>query len=263
MRPPSLPLGQAAALGLLHGPTEAAPVSSSGHTVLMPWLRGWRYDELDPAARKRFEVALHAGALLGLVAVGGGELFVVRLGARRLAVLALSAAPAVAAGLLFERPIERRLSNPRGVALGLIGGAASMALADRIGGRQRGALDAGALDGLALGLAQAVALLPGVSRSGATRTAARALGFAPDAAAELAVEVGLPVTVGALVLKARQLRHADGDERRALTVGALTSFAATVVTAPLLRRTPLTPFAAYRVLLGATVLRRLRHNAAR
>lgn len=263
MRQPSLPRHQAVALGLLHGPAELLPISSSGHIVLIPWLRGWRYDQLDPAARKRFEVALHAGALLGLAVVAGGEIAIVGWSARRLAMLALATAPAAIVGLAFERPIERRLSTPLGVALGLVGGAASMALADRIGARDRARPDATARDGLALGIAQAVALLPGVSRSGAARTVARARGFAPAAASELALEVGLPVTIGALLLKGREIRHADKAEREVLAVGALASFAATVASRSVARRTSLAPFAVYRAVLGTAVLRRLRHNARR
>jgi undecaprenyl-diphosphatase len=263
VRQPSLPTGQAIALGLLHGPAELLPISSSGHTLLIPWLRGWSYDQLDPAARKRFEVALHAGALLGLAVVTGGEIAIAGFGARRLAMLALATAPAALAGLALERPIERRFSTPANVALGLVGGAASMALADRIGARDRTRSDATARDGLAFGLAQAVALLPGVSRSGAVRTVARARGFAPAAAAELAVEVGLPVTIGALLLKGREVRHAGKAERQALAAGALASFAATVASRSLVRRTALGPYAAYRAVLGTAVLRRLRHNARR
>ncbi|HUB76571.1 MAG TPA: undecaprenyl-diphosphate phosphatase, partial [Solirubrobacteraceae bacterium] len=132
MSPPSrrqLDLRRAVALGLLHGPAELLPVSSSGHTALVPWLRGWSYDELDPAARKRFEVALHGGALAGLLLLARGELALGALLGRRVWLLAAATLPAALAGLALERPIERRLGKPASIAAGLLGGSAAMALA--------------------------------------------------------------------------------------------------------------------------------------
>jgi undecaprenyl-diphosphatase len=269
MGQPSLPLHQAVTLGLLHGPAELLPISSSGHTTLIPWLAGWSYEDLDPAARKRFEVALHAGAIGGVLVVMRGEIAgaVAGLGARRLGVLALATVPAAAAGLAFQRPIERSLGKPASVAAGLLGGSASMALADRIGGRKRHSDEATALDGLALGMAQALALIPGVSRSGAALTAARARGFAPVDAGRLAFEVGLPVTIGALVLKGRETLRADRAEWTPLAAGAAAAFASTIASGTVARKLgkggSLLPYAAYRAALAGTVLRRLRHNAAR
>jgi undecaprenyl-diphosphatase len=266
---PSLQLRHAVTLGLLHGPAELLPISSSGHTTLIPWLAGWNYDDLDPAARKRFEVALHAGAIAGVLVVMRGEIAsaVVGLGARRIAVLVLATVPAAAAGVAFQRPIERYLGRPASIAAGLLGGSASMAVADRFGGNARHSDEANGVDGLALGLAQALALIPGVSRSGAARTAARARGFAPADAERLAFEVGLPVTIGALVLKGKETLRADRAEWTPLAAGALTAFVSTVASGTVARRLgkggSLLPYAAYRTALAGTVLRRLRHNAAR
>ncbi len=255
-----LPLGRAVALGLLHGPAELLPISSSGHTALVPWLRGWDYDALDPAVRKRFEVALHGGTVLGLLALTRSEL--ARPGGGGLALILAASAPAALAGLVFERPVERRLGRPGSIAGGLLAGSLAMTAAELLGGRTRRAADATLADGLALGAAQALALVPGVSRSGAVRAAARARGFARPDAARLSLELGLPVTLGALALKSRELSQADREEWRALAAGALASCVASAASGSLRRRTgSLLPYAAYRTALAAVVLRRLRQNA--
>ena len=131
-RKPAFATSQAVALGLLQGPTELLPVSSSAHTALLPWLAGWRYAELDPELRKSFEVALHAGAGLALAIDMRGELLeeALRSTARRAATIACSLAPPAIAGYALRRSIERRLGGPRSIAAGLIAGAVAMALAD-------------------------------------------------------------------------------------------------------------------------------------
>lgn len=257
-----LPIERALVLGLLHGPAEALPVSSSGHTSLVPFLRGWDWQELDPAARKRFEVALHAGALLGLAIAARGELAGAYTARRIARVIVPAVVPAALAGALGQGAIERRLGKPGQVAAGLLGGGVAMAIADRVGGRERGLADAGVVDGLALGFAQAVALVPGVSRSGAARTVARARGFHPQAADQLAQAVGLPVTAGAVLWKARELRDADRRELRTLAVGAAASGVAAAASGVLKARS-LMPYAVYRAAVAGLVLRRLRENRRR
>ncbi len=257
-----LPLERAVALGLLHGPAEALPVSSSGHTSLVPWLRGWGWETLDPALRKRFEVALHAGSLVGLVIIARGELGAAYGGGRLARVVLPAVLPAALAGVLGQEAIERRLGKPAQVATGLLGGGVAMAIADRIGSHERRLEDAGVLDGLLLGVAQAVALAPGVSRSGAARTVARARGFHPQDADRLARAVGLPVTAGAVLWKARELRGVEGRELRTLAAGALASGVATAASGALKARS-LLPYAAYRAALAGVTFRRLRDNPPR
>jgi undecaprenyl-diphosphatase len=252
-------LPQALALGLLHGPTELAPVSSSGHTTLLAWQRGWRLEELEPAARKRFEVALHAGtAAASTLLLARGERAAPPL------VIALACVPPALAGALLQRPIERRLGTPASIAAGLLAGSAAMALAEALGATRRTRGNATPRDGLLLGAAQSAALMPGVSRSGATRAAARAAGFAPREAQALSDAVGLPITLGALALKGAEVAHADSSEWGALAVGAAASFCSSLAGASLMRRTSsgqsLLPYAAYRVALSAAVIRRLRQN---
>ena len=264
-----LPLEHALALGLLHGPAELLPVSSSAHTTLVPWLAGWPYMQLEDELRKSFEVALHAGTGAALAIAMRAELrrSLSQMDGRRAGVLALALAPPTIAGYLLEGPIERRLGGPRSIAVGLLAGAVAMALADIRASSQdkteRASEDAGAADGLALGLAQALALMPGVSRSGATLSAARARGFSRAAAQALSWEAGLPVILGASVLKGLRLRHAGirGGQGGALLTGAGAAFASTLVSARALRRgtregRSLLVYSLYRCLLAALVIAR-------
>ena len=231
---PGLSPARAVALGVVQGPAELLPVSSSAHLSLVPWLAGWPWHELDPEARKSFEVALHAGAA-GALLVGQRRLIAEELrlfDARRAAVVALSFVPPAIVGYRFERQIERRLGGPRATAFGLAAGAVAMAIADRRP-QNRGPGDATPADGLALGLAQATALAPGVSRNGAT------------------------------LLKGARLRRRgiDPDLGRAMAAGVAASFASTLASQKLIdlveRDRALWPYAAYRVVLAAAVLYRL------
>ena len=263
---PRLRSRDAIALGLLHGPAELLPVSSSGHVVLVPWLLGWPYSQLDAELRKCFEVALHAGTVAALLVGLRGEVSeaVRTLDARELRLFALSSLPPAIAGLCLERTIERRLGSPGCVAAGLAAGAVAMALADARGGTARGRADAGDGDGLALGIAQACALLPGISRNGATLTAARARGFARADSSVLSRHVALPVIAGATGLKGvRLLRNGlPTGARRGFAAGIAASFAATLAATGLVARVDrgrsLAGFAAYRLALAAVVLERLR-----
>jgi undecaprenyl-diphosphatase len=255
----------AVALGLLQGPAELLPISSSGHVALVPWLLGWPYSELDDGLRKSFEVALHAGTVAALLVglrreVGDAAR---ALDARGLRLLTLSTLPPAIAGLTLGDAIERRAGQPRAIAAGLVAGALAMAAAGGQGTRRRG--EARAVDAVALGVAQACALAPGVSRSGATLAAARLRGFAPADASVLSRHVALPVIAGATGLKAvRELRRGGlpAGAGRGFAAGIAAAFAATLATLPLVRAADrgrsLLPFAAYRIALAALVLRRLR-----
>jgi undecaprenyl-diphosphatase len=261
---------RAFALGVVQGPAELLPVSSSAHLSLVPWLAGWRWEGTDPEARKSFEVAVHAGAAAALL-VGQRRRIADELLAfdrRRAFVVGLSFVPPAIVGYRFERPIEQRLGGPRATAAGLVAGSVAMVLADRRP-QLRGPGTAQATDGLALGLAQATALLPGVSRNGATLTAARARCFTREQANLLSRTVALPVIVGAAALKGARLRRRGVDPglRRAIAVGIATSFASTLASQRLIelveRDRALWPYAGYRVVLALVVLARLRHTGAR
>ena len=274
-----LPLRHAVALGLLHGPTELLPVSSSGHTTLVPWLAGWPYGELDPQLRKAFEVSLHAGTALALLLrpPSGAPQATWSLEKPRsrsrpsasLGLLARAVIPAALAGYTLGGQIERRLGTPGSIAAGLLGGSAAMLAGDLHPGSPRSACEAGPADGLLLGLAQALALMPGVSRSGATLAAARARGFSREDADRLSWQVGLPVIAGAAALKATQLIRGGvsggaSGLSAGLAAGGASAFLSTLlstrVLSPRRRVTLLGACAAYRTGLALLVIRRMRDN---
>lgn len=264
----ALPARHAIALGLMHGPAELLPVSSSGHTTLVPWLLGWPYPSLDPELRKAFEVALHAGTAAGLLIALRGEVVAAAggLDGRRLALIVGSFLPPAIAGLAFERSIERRLGTPGSIAAGLVAGALAMIVADARGGRGRPRESAGAVDALALGLGQAAALAPGLSRGGMTLAAARMRGFDRPAASALSRHVALPVIAGAGVLKGVRLarRGLPPGFGGRLALGASASFGSTLLAARLLpveRVGALWPYAAYRIGVAALTAARLRREA--
>jgi undecaprenyl-diphosphatase len=259
-----LALGQAVALGLLHGPAELLPISSSGHVALVPWLLGWDYGELDPELRKGFEVALHAGTGAGLLLSVRSEVkaFVASLSPRPVGLLAVSSAPAALAGYLLERPIERRLGSPATIGAALLAGGVAMALAD-MRPQSRSIPDATVRDALWLGVAQACALFPGVSRTGATLTAARLRGFRRADSWRLSGHLALPVIGGATGLKAFRLRRRGLPEGLAapFAEGTAASLMSALVASRLIssrgRHAPLWPYAAYRALLATLVFARL------
>jgi undecaprenyl-diphosphatase len=257
---------RALALGLIQGPTELLPISSSAHTRLIPWLVGW--DESPPGHDdgRTFELALHGAACLALAVEMAGPLRrEIGPPSARVAVTALLAVgtPALA-GLTLGGTLQRHLSGARATAAGLIAGAAGMVLADRLGADDRStARDAAPFDGLLLGLAQALALAPGVSRNGATLTAARARGFTRPAAQRLSWGVGLPVMGGASAAEAlRAARGGPPREATALLTGALGAFLSTRLSARLMVRhlehAPLWPYALYRLLLAGLIVRSCR-----
>jgi undecaprenyl-diphosphatase len=253
---------------VLHGPAELLPISSSGHLGAIPWLLGWQ-TEAEPETRKAFDVALHAGAtaawLLAPKSGGTETLTDLRHSIRRPAFVALAVGPPAAAGLLLEAPIESRLGTPSTIALGLAVGSLAMLAADR---RQptRSFDDGGAADGLVLGLAQASALFPGVSRSGATIAAARIRGWGRGDSRRVADLVGLPVIAGAAMLKGLRMlqQPPKAGARAAMAVGAGASFGSAWLAAPLLGRSEggsLTPYATYRLALALAIAARLRRRA--
>lgn len=263
--PAQLTLGRALALGALHGPAELLPVSSSGHVAVVPWLLGWGWERLDGELRKALEVALHAGTAGALLIALRSEVAqgVREVDAGGLVFATLTVAPAAIAGLALERPIERRLGTPATVAAGLAGGAVAIALADR-SAQARTARDATLADALWLGLAQACALAPGVSRNGATLAAARMRRFTRADASRLSRHAALPVIAGATALKGLRLARRGLPPRAAaaLVAGAAASFGSTLSSTWLIaqveRDRSLLPYAAYRLALAGAVATRLR-----
>lgn len=258
----------AATLGLVQGPTELLPISSSGHVVLLPALLGWPYEWIDPDHRKAFEVALHAGTAAGLTLALRREVLevAVSLDAGRVVRLLLATAPAVAAGLFLHAPIVQRLSSPRRVAGAQVAAGCALLLAD-LRPADRCHEDAPLIDALAVGLAQATALAPGVSRGGAALTVLRLRRVNRRSASELSRHAAAPIVLGAAVLEAaRMVRRPPPDELvRPFLAGAAAACASTIAAARLSAAMDgarsYGPLAAYRIGLGALALHALpRHR---
>jgi undecaprenyl-diphosphatase len=263
-------VGQAIALGALHGPAELLPISSSGHVALVPWLLRWDYEQLDDELRKSFEVVVHAGTAAALLITLRDEVdaAVRGLNGRRLALIALSFAPPAIVGYTMERPIEGRFGTPPTIAIALVIGAVAMAWADRAP-QERTHTESGAADALWLGVAQACALVPGISRNGATLAAARARRFTREDANRLSRHAALPVIAGATALKGWRLKRRGLPPGTGVpfAAGATAAFASTLGSTWLIRQVErdrsLLPYAAYRIALAGLVARRLRREGRR
>jgi undecaprenyl-diphosphatase len=255
---------QALALGALHGPAELLPVSSSAHVSLLPWLLDWDYELLDQELRKTFEVALHAGTAAALLITLREEgLETLReLSPRLIGLTVLTFTPSAVIGYALERPVERYLGDPLTIAVALTAGAVAMARADRMPQR-RHTQDAGAGDAFWIGIAQACALVPGVSRNGATLAAARARRFTRQDANRLSRHAAVPVIAGATFLKTVRARRRGlpREVRLPFALGAAASFVSTLAFTWLIhqveRDRSLRPYAAYRIALAVVVFRRL------
>jgi undecaprenyl-diphosphatase len=268
-----VPILHAIVLGLVQGLSEFLPISSSGHLLLVPWLFGW--DDFDSdSVKKAFDVALHIGTLVAVVAYFRHDLVVyVREGVRlvvrrerpattegRIAwLLVLATLPAAAVGAVFEDVIDEQLGGPVVIAISLIGFGLLLGWADRATGR-RPVEGFSTRDALVVGAAQALALNPGTSRSGITITAARFRQFDRDAAARISFLMSIPVIAGAVVFKVGKL-VADGvpdDLVVPMIVGIVTSglsgWFAVWGTLRLVRTHSFFPFVVYRVALGVLVL---------
>jgi undecaprenyl-diphosphatase len=257
-----LPLRHALALGAIQGPAELLPISSSGHLALVPRLLDWPYADLDSELRKSFEVALHAGTALALLIGLRHEVsqYARDFSGRNLLTLTLSFMPAAVIASRYERVIEQRLGEPVPVALALLGGSAAMALADG-SPQERERHETRPLDAIVIGLAQACALAPGVSRNGATLAAARWRRFKRRDANVISRQIALPVIVGASILKGARLaarRDLPEGVGRGMLAGAAAAFASTLLSMRLIdvleRGRSLRPYAAYRAGLAITVL---------
>jgi undecaprenyl-diphosphatase len=238
--------------------------------ALIPWLLDWNYAELDSELRKAFEVALHAGTAAALLITLRAEVedAVSGMNPRLASLIVLSFLPPAAVGFGLERPIERYLGTPATIAAGLVGGSLAMALSDR-SPQTRSSQSAGVTDALWLGAAQACALIPGVSRNGATLAAARWRSFTREDANRLSRHVALPVIAGATVLKTVRLlgRGLPPSAAVPFAAGAGASFVSTLGSTWLIsqveRDRSLLPYAAYRIALAGAVVRRLRQRPRR
>lgn len=259
-------------LGIVQGLTEFLPISSSGHLALVPRLLGW--DELDADAQKTFDVALHFGTLVAAAVYLRADLVRYVTGAGRVVrdrswtdrdgrigwLLLATVIPGAAIGALFEEPINEHLSNPILIGVMLIGFGVVLGVADRLPG-DRGIEDFRPRDAVVAGIAQAVALQPGVSRSGITMTALRATRFDRATAARVSFLMLVPIVAGASLWSGRHL-VLDGFPADigpgAFVAGVLASaISGWLVVFGLLRylRThSFLPFVVYRIVVGVAVI---------
>ncbi len=205
---------QALILGVVQGFTELLPISSSGHLILVPWGAEWTYLEQNDRFNQTFDVALHLGTLVAVGAYFWTDVvrlvraFVHSLGRRRVETpderiawfVLIATIPAGLAGLLGENVIADHLGEPWQIAILLVAGAGLLWWADR-SPQDRAMGDLGARQAVVMGLAQALALAPGVSRSGITITAGRFMGLDRDSAARFSFLLLLPTVLGAVLLK--------------------------------------------------------------
>jgi undecaprenyl-diphosphatase len=256
-------------LGIVQGLSEYLPISSAGHLILVPWLFGWNDFAGNESLEKTFDVALHLGTLVGAVVyfrsdirrlVRAAILDPKRKDGRLAWLIALSALPAAVVGGLFADTIEENTDQIAAIAVMLIVGGLALAWADGALGK-RTIDEVSRKDAIVMGLGQALALQPGVSRSGVTMTAGRFLGLGRDAAARFAFLMSLPIIAGALVFKFIDVQGEGGvpDDMRAaffwgIVSSAITGYLAVWGTLKLVRIHSFAPFVLYRLIVGFAVL---------
>lgn len=264
---------QAVVLGIVQGLTEFLPVSSSGHLIIVPALLGWTDPFIESLA---FSVMLHVATLLALLLYFQADwrrLIPAGLAAirdrslrgdpdRKLAwLLVASTIPAVIAGVLLNDIIETAFREPRLVAVTLVIGAAILWLADRLGSRTR------QIDGvtfpvaIGIGAAQALALVPGISRSGISISAGLFAGLDREAAARYSFLMATPITAGAGLWEFRKIVAGEAGVdvpfvplALGMVAGLLAGLLAIAVTLRFLRTHGTGVFVIYRIALAALVV---------
>lgn len=255
---------QAFVLGALQGLGEFLPISSSGHLIVVPWLLGW------PLQSLAFDVALHLGTLAAVLAaflsdwlrLGGSALRCAMRGrpfaepdARQLWLLALASLPGAVAGLALDQWAEKAFRTPLLVAvtMSVLGGV--LLAADRRA-RPGGGSEVALPHALIIGCAQALAIVPGVSRSGATISAALLLGYGRSEAARFSFLLATPITAGAALVKVPALLQSGATEGVWIGMAAAAAFGFLSIRVLLsyVRTRDYRPFAYYRFAVSVVVL---------
>ena len=257
---------QIAILAIVQGLTEFLPVSSSGHLVLVPFFFDWTDQGLA------FDVAVHFGSLAAvciyfrkdILRLFSGGVLVLRGDtnapeSRMALAILLGSVPAAVAGLAFASWIEANLRDPAVIVYTLAGYGILMALADRFCARSRTITSVGYSDALIIGCAQALALVPGTSRSGVTITAARLLGFERSDAARFSFLLSAPVILLAATYKLFELLLGDvvvqwGQLALGAVIACVVAYVSIEFFMRVVARIGLTPFAIYRLGLAAVIL---------
>ncbi|HUA32762.1 MAG TPA: undecaprenyl-diphosphatase UppP [Candidatus Binataceae bacterium] len=249
---------QAIVLGIVQGLTEFLPVSSSAHLVIIPWLLNWE----DPGLA--FDVALHLGTLLALLiyywrdwldmglSLASGQ----QMPRRLLMLLIIASVPGAIIGVLFEKEAETIFRTPALIACTLAIMGIVLWLADIYSTDKRKVRQMTVVDAFLIGLSQALAIVPGVSRSGATITMARLLGLAREDAANFSFLMATPIIAGAGMLELH--KALKGGLTSQLGLGFLASAFFGILSIALLIRYVRThtyrPFAIYRIIAGVIVI---------
>ena len=256
---------QAVILGLIQGLTEFLPISSSAHLSLAPLLFGWK----DPGLA--FDVALHFGTLIAVLwyfrkqwaelLVAAGQIVTTRrvdtIEKKRVVFLILATIPGAIGGLLLEEKAETVFRAPTLTAIMLIVMGVILWAGDRLSSQVRPLAAMRWVDALLIGLAQVVALVPGVSRSGSTITASRVLRFDRQAAAVFSFLMSMPIIAAAVVMKGSEVLQ-DGGITTPVVAGVfaagISSWLAIAILLRYVSRHSYGIFALYRVVLGVAVL---------
>lgn len=257
---------QVIVLAIVQGLTEFLPISSSGHLVLVPSAAGWSDQGLA------FDVAVHFGSLIAVCLFFRDDIFALLRGSgqilkfdlqtpeSRLALaIGIGTIPAAVAGLLFAGWIEANLRSPTVIVGTLSGYAVVMLLADRFGSREKNIVDVELKHAIVIGCAQALALVPGTSRSGITISAGRMLGFDRLDAARFSFLLSVPVILLASVYELGSLLLSDevvawGRLAVAVVVSAVVAYISIDFFMRFVSRIGLLPFAVYRLILAAVIL---------
>ena len=256
---------QAAVLGIIQGLSEFLPISSSAHLALAPWLLGWE----DPGLA--FDVALHLGTLLAvlwyfrmewlaLIKAAFGIVTTGRIETpekRRVIYLIIATIPGGIAGYLLQSRAETAFRSPQIIAIALIAMGIILWIVDKAVDQRRVLGEMRWIDALLIGLSQVVALIPGVSRSGSTMTAARGLRFDRESAAEFSFLMSMPIIAAAVIFEGPKALHEGGLTNELISgvvASAVSGWLAISILMRYVSRHSYRVFALYRLVLGITVL---------
>lgn len=266
-------LWQAIILGILQGLTEFLPVSSSGHLVIVPYLLGWPNPEIT------LNAMLHLGTLIAIIIYFWTDLWNLAKAAwkslltrslddhdARLAWgIALGTLPAAVIGFLFEDFFESLFATPKAAAAFLLGTAALLLISEYLSKRKRSLDDMTWAHAIYIGLAQTLAIAPGLSRSGSTIAAGLLLGYRREAAARYSFLLSVPIVLGSGLYQVLKLMRAGAGQTPigilicGLIAAGLTGYVAVAGLLALVKRQSLWPFAVYCALLGTLVLTGVLH----
>lgn len=252
--------------------TEFAPVSSSGHLIIVPWLFHWTILN-NPHLNKTFDVALHMGTFFGAVVYFWGDIVtyiralfrsignrsVTTIEERLAWFIVIGTIPGALTGAAFESVIEDKLGQPWLIAAMLAAFGLVLYLVDKLASDERQMVDLTLTDALFIGVAQAIALQPGVSRSGITITAARGRGLEREAAARFSFLLSLPIIGGAGLLKVLETAKSGmphgfaGPFFWGFVASAISGFLVIWGILGYVRRHDFTPFVIYRFAAAVTI----------